>query len=1001
MILKNYFEDPRVTSVNAMDDRSYFVPFPENSEAAGKQREESESFCLLNGDWKFKYHENASQVDGDFILPEFEHEDGFDTIPVPSVWQCLGYDRHQYTNTKYPIPYDPPYVPFQNPCGAYITWFEIPEQKETLRQYLVFEGVDSCAYVWVNGAFVGFNKISHSTVEFDITDFVHAGRNKLAVAVLKWCDGTYLEDQDKLRMSGIFRDVYLLYRPQNHISDYFVSQEFSDGYQKAGLSVSAAFRQEPAETRFQLLDGGTVLAQGTAADGKIAAEIDSPVLWNAENPYLYTLVLSACGETIVEKVGFREVRVENGVVLLNGAPIKIKGANRHDSDPETGYVQSVGQMKRDLFLMKQHNINAVRTSHYPNSPLFLKMCDELGLYAVAEADMESHGGIDLYKAEQYEIGKLAVHPLFADAILRRVQRSVIRDKNRPCVLFWSLGNESGYGDNFVRAAQWVKQYDASRLLHYESSIYPYPNANNDISALDVMSRMYASTGEIREYFEQPRKKPFIQCEFCHAMGNGPGDLEDYFEQIYQYDGFVGGLVWEWCDHAVYAGKTPEGKKKFLYGGDFGDFPNEGNFCVDGLVSPDRVPGNGLREYKNVIRPVRMRASDPKEGTYVIRNCLDFTNLRDDVEIRWELTRNGEVVQTGALPEQDVPPHEEKRVDVAYCLPQDGRCLIRFLYLQKQDAPYAKALSELGFDQFELPVRGSFSAKAAPEEGGLEVSEDETTVRIDGEGFQYEFSKPEGVFTRLNFQAAELLEKPMEYNIWRAPTDNDRNIRLEWEKAGFDRTCVKVYRTEVRRTERGISVRCELSLTPVYLQPVLHVRAEYTVTPGGRLEVSLEGKKDDSMPSLPRFGVRLFLPERFDRLRYFGFGPQESYTDKHRASYLGLFESDVATQHVDYIKPQENGSHFGCEYLELAGPEAAVAVTADAPFSFNASPYTQEELTKKKHNFELEKAGCTVLCVDYKQNGIGSNSCGPELLKQYRFDETSFAFRFTVTPQNRP
>lgn len=485
----------------------------------------------MTGSWKFKLYESLAEVDPSFTKEIFACE-GFDKIDVPSVWQCKGYDRHQYTNTKYPIPYDPPYVPFKNPCGAYVRRFSIDKKNEGMRKYLNFEGVDSCAYVWINGMFVGFSKISHSTCEYDVTDFVRTGGNTLSVLVMKWCDGTYLEDQDKLRMSGIFRDVYILYRPQDHIRDYFVSQEFSPDLSKAKLRVRCEFLRENHDVEYTLFGNGKAVAFGTASHGKIEAEVREPVLWNAERPYLYTLEMKSCGEKICENIGFRKIEIKDGVFYINGTAVKLKGVNRHDSDPCTGYTQSVGQMLRDLSLMKRHNINAIRTSHYPNSPLFTRMCDKYGFYVIAEADVEAHGGVSEYKPKDYSIGNLAAAPLFSDAILRRVQRSVIRDKNRPCVVLWSLGNESGYGDNFVRAAKWVKGYDGSRPIHYESSIYPYPGANNDTSLIDVYSRMYASTGEADKYCGKPRKKPFIECEFCHAMGNGPGDLEDYFERIY-------------------------------------------------------------------------------------------------------------------------------------------------------------------------------------------------------------------------------------------------------------------------------------------------------------------------------------------------------------------------------------------------------------------------------------------------------------------------------------
>ena len=1002
MKVENYYEKPGITSVSAMPDRAYFVPFPENAAAAGKGREASDELQLLNGHWKFKLYGNIEEVDGAFTEESFNCE-GFDDIDVPSVWQCKGFDSHQYTNTQYPVPYDPPYVPFQNPCGAYVKKFIVSGEKAAAEKYLNFEGVDSCAYVWLNGKPVGFSKISHSTCEYDVTGYLRQGENTLCVLVMKWCDGTYLEDQDKLRMSGIFRDVYILYRPQNHIRDYFVSQSFAQDFGKAELSVVCSFLKEPCSVEYALKDGETTVACGSAPDGEIKIEVDKPELWNAERPYLYTLVLKSCGEVIYESVGFRQIDIKDGVFRVNGRPVKIKGVNRHDNDPVTGYTQSTGQMLRDLSLMKRHNINAVRTSHYPNSPLFTQMCDRYGFYVIAEADVEAHGGASQYKPKDYSIGNLAADPLFSDAILRRVQRCVIRDKNRPCVIMWSLGNESGYGDNFVRAGKWVKGYDKSRPLQYESSIYPYPGADNDTSVLDVYSRMYASVDEADEYCGKPVKKPFIECEVCHAMGNGPGDLEDYFERIYKYKSFMGGLVWEWCDQAVYDGETEDGRKRFLYGGDFGDFPNAGNFCVDGLVLPDRTPSLSLLEYKNVIRPMRMKMKDAVNGIFTAVNCLDFTNAKDFLNIRFEITRNGEKVSSAEAAVPDIAPHGEKDITLKYALPESGRCFIRFIYTLKYDSDFRKAGDELGFDQFELPVKGKFSLPGgggmrSGSDGTVGFTENGTSVTINGGCFKYEFSKVQGNLTKMEFCGSDVLKKPAEYNIWRAPIDNDMYIKKEWEDAGYDRAKVKVYGTNVLQADGAVSVAFSLSLTPLYIQPILHVKAEFSVNAQGKVSVSLSAEKDPEMPDLPRFGVRFFLDRGFGGVKYFGMGPYESYADKHRASYMGLFESDVKSQHVDYIRPQENGSHFGCEYAAVENTNVMLETVSEKPFSFNVSPYTQEELTGKKHNFELEESGYTVLCIDYRQNGIGSNSCGPKLIDKYRFSETRFKFRFSIAPR---
>ena len=1000
MKLPDYHIDPHKLHIGTQENRAYYVPFPASDNPQGKSRTASANFQLLNGDWDFRFYPNIPAVDQDFPALNFCGKD-YAPIPVPSVWQMQGYDRHQYTNVKFPIPFDPPYVPFDNPCGAYSTWFEVGAERAGMRKYLNLEGVDSCLYLWINGKFVGYNQVSHSTGEFDITDFVHEGRNKLAALVLKWCDGTYLEDQDKFRMSGIFCDVYLLYRPKNHIRDYFVHTDLSPDMQNAEITVDTEFSLTNAPVDYHLLDqSGQTIAEGCSDNGKINIGLAHPTLWNAEQPYLYTLTLSACGESIAERVGIREIHSEGGVVYLNGAKIKFKGVNRHDSDPVTGYTISKAQLMRDLTLMKAHNINAIRTSHYPNSPIFTQLCDEYGFYVVAEADLESHGAETLYGSGHNKISLLAKDPQFEEAMLDRVQRSVFRDKNRPCVVFWSPGNESGYGPNFIHACRWIKQYDPSRLLQYESSIYVDEGDSPDLSMLDVYSRMYASTDFIRdEYFAVAGRKPMIECEFSHAMGNGPGDLEDYFELIYRYDGFTGGFVWEWCDHAILSGRTPEGKERFLYGGDSGEFPHEGNFCVDGLVFPDRRPHIGLLEYKNVIRPVRLISQNIAERAFTFRNCLDFMNLKDYAEIHFEITRNGQCIQTGVLSDADIPPHESRTLRVPMELPEQGRCFIRFEYLQKRELPLTCAGHPLGFDQAELPVQGVFPVLTESENCGLTFTEDDIKIVVTGKRFRYVFAKALGLFDSLTYDNVPLITKPMEYNIWRAPIDNDRLIRHEWQKAGYDRVCVSVHTVTTEEKGGSLVISSELALVPIHIQPILQIHAEFTVSPSGEIVCTLDTKKDPIMPFLPRFGLRLFMPVKMDQVQYFGYGPNESYVDKHRSSYKGLFRSTVDGLHVDYISPQENGAHWNCEYLRIEDNSGdGLTVTAPA-FSFNASHYTQEELTEKRHNFELEPSGHTVLCVDYGQSGIGSNSCGPELINKYRIDDEEMHFSLKLQAES--
>lgn len=1015
MLVKNYFEDPKTLHVGTMEDRAYYIPYPRQTEALSGDRNTSKRFQLLNGEWSFKYFNSIYDMTEEFYLADCDLE-GFDKIPVPSVWQNHGYDRHQYTNVKYPFPYDPPYVLVENPCGAYVRQFEVAAGNEGMRKYINFEGVDSCYYLWINGVFVGYSQVSHSTSEFDITGFVKEGTNTIAVLVLKWCDGSYLEDQDKFRTSGIFRDVYIIYRPQEHIRDFFVKTELSDNYKKAVITVELEYldgKPVPADYVFLAADERTELGRGTVKGRNFRISLENPQLWNAEQPNLYTLVLNTAREAIAIKVGIREIKIIDGVVYLNGEKIKFRGVNRHDSNPVTGPAVTAEDMLKDLTLMKQHNINAIRTSHYPNAPVFTEFCDKYGFYVIAEADIETHGTTTIFGGDQdgKAFPMLAHDPDYEASILDRVKKNVIRDKNHACVVIWSLGNESGFGRNFESALRWVKGYDTSRLTHYESAHYTPDGYKCDFSNLDLFSCMYASIEYIKKYFEETKgDKPFIQCEYIHAMGNGPGDIEDYHDLIQKYDGFCGGFVWEWCDHAVYMGRTEDGRKKYYYGGDFGEFPHDGNFCMDGLVYPDRRVHTGLLEYKNVIRPLRLVKENPKEGKFTFRNMLDFVNTRDYLYISYSVAKNGEVIARGIIEDEsilNIKPHEEKVIYLTLDGINEGDCYIKFDYVQKMDLPFTGKGHVLGFDQVKLAVdrvglkedriQSLLGACDSPK-SGISFSETDRYIFISGVNFKYTYNKLAGAFERMVYDNNVLLERPMNYNIWRAPTDNDRNVRGKWEECGYDRALSRAYATRVSGEDSNIRIITELSVTAVYIQRVLDISTEWNVAGDGTISVNMQVEKNMETPFLPRFGLRLFLPQEVNSVEYFGFGPNESYADKRRASYIDKFTARVEDLHEDYIKPQENGSRWGCHYVKVCSDSGlGLLVVNDEPFGFNASYYTQEELTNKMHNYELEKSGSTVLCLDYAQSGIGSNSCGPELIEKYRLNAQRFHTTMLLKP----
>ena len=974
-MLPRYYEDPKTLRVGACPLRANYLP-------EGAQR-------LLNGEWSFLYYDSVEDVPQDIATLPLE---GAVPMPVPSVWQNHGFDRHNYLNCRYPFPFDPPYAPRENPCGVYRRAFAWDEAGR--RCYLCFDGVDSCFYVYLNGQFVGYAQVSHTTTEFDVTAFVQPGENTLTVAVVKWCDGTYLEDQDKLRMSGIFRDVYLLSRPMNHLWDLTVTAT-----PEGRIACEAAFTGEAAPLSCKLFaPDGQLLDEAQAQDGKLQFTVQSPRLWTAETPNLYTLELSSCGETIRQHTGLRRIEVRDGVILLNGSPLRIKGVNRHDSDPVRGYAVTREDVIRDMRLMKAHNVNAIRTSHYPNAPFFYDLADEYGFYVCAEADVEAHGVHNIYGPHDLaDYGRLARMPMFNEPILDRQRRNVIQHKNHPSVIIWSLGNESGNGENFADAARWVRSADPTRLIHYEGEYAHDPAYQVDLSLLDMKSTMYASVEAIDEYFADPaNKRPYILCEYCHAMGNGPGDLEAYWQCFDRHPGHAGGFIWEWCDHAVQDGVTPDGKPRFLYGGDFGDDPHDGNFCMDGLVLPDRRVSTSLLEAKNVYRPARcVRLTGDGRGV-TIRSTLDFAPLNECVGLRYTILQDGVATQTG---ECDLPPIPPRGVaDVALPLPEhpQGDCRLLLTYVRRSGTPLEVPGEEVGFDQLTLSEEKHVLAPLAS--GDVRVREDGKLLTVEGDGFTYTYDTALGAFSAMELGGKALLCRPMGFNIWRAPTDNDRELRLKWQAAGYDRARVRTYETAFDVKDGLAHIRTELSLATVCLQRTLTLSACWTVGADGSVDAAIDAVKCDRMPSLPRFGLRLFLPEAMDAARYLGYGPEESYCDRRQSCYRALFERPVCELAGPYIKPQESGSRFGCDFAEISGGGLCLRAESETPFSFNASPYTQEELTEKAHDFELEKSGCTVLCLDYKQNGIGSNSCGPALSKDFAFDETAFRFAIRLTPK---
>lgn len=1111
MTIPHYYENLHILHENTMPDRNYYIPAEKAYSTPLDARDHSDRVQFLNGTWKFRYYDSIYKLQDEFYSEGYDVS-GFDDIPVPSVWQMHGYDYHQYTNVRYPFAFDPPYVPKDNPCGAYVTDFIYDQNEDAPLAHLNFEGVDSCFYVWLNGRYVGYSQVSHSTSEFDITEFIRNGSNRLCVLVLKWCDGSYLEDQDKFRMSGIFRDVYILKRSEGAVYDYFIKTSCDDINDPTKAEVNIDFTAftgySCGEDRFSskpetgvdkdtdsnvdievtILDAEgricssgcvkrEICAQGdtnaaeiktTVSSSSITLSIDSPVLWNAERPFLYTVIIRCAGEVITDRIGIREITIENKIVYINGMPIKFHGVNRHDSDPVTGFTISREQIVRDMSLMKQHNVNAIRTSHYPNVPYFYELCDEYGFYVIDEADIEAHGPSELYYADNSWDNKaarwnepIADNPEFCESILDRVKRCVIRDKNRPCVVIWSMGNESAYGVTFEKALAWVKSYDKSRLTHYESAQYTDGKRKYDYSNLDLYSRMYPSISEMAEYIDGDGDKPYILCEYCHAMGNGPGDLEDYFQFFDSHETTCGGFVWEWCDHAIYKGKAANGKAMYAYGGDSGETIHDGNFCMDGLVYPDRRPHTGLLEFKNIHRPVRIANYDGANGILTLHNYLDFTDIRDYLTMSYEVTCDGQVVTSGNIDVPSVAPHGDGTVSLRLITEMQNlmqnlstingsdnsgsstaadcssiaerfndeacikdmiphRAFLRVIYKAAVDSAFIKEGDVLGFDEIELGSQDlnkaltSDTAQNLTEQdptaqdtisATLHILETDAEFVISGSGFKYTFDRNTGNFAGIAVDGQELLAAPCDKTIWRAPTDNDRNIKNEWFRAHYDMVSERTYDTSCIVKDGCAVITYTSCLSAPTVQPILRINAEWTVSAEGTITSRMHVTKNSEFPMLPRFGVRMILKKDMRNVNYIGMGPYESYVDKHHASWHGAFSASIDDMHEDYIMPQENGSHYDCSYVKIGSLREndiktdmsahSITATSAVPFSMNASPYTAEELTTAAHNYELPESGKSVLCIDYRQNGIGSNSCGPELDEKYRFDEDEWEFGFTM------
>lgn len=999
LLLNEYHEDISKLHVNMMERRSYYIPFIDTNEALNiKDRSKQKNFFSLNGEWKFNYFTSLQ------LIKEAENIDKINlstTMEVPSVWQVNGYDYNQYTNVKYPIPYNPPFVPKDNPCAIYQKEFDFNINPTKHDYHINFEGVDSCFYLWINGMFVGYSQISHSISEFDISSFLVNGKNKITVLALKWCDGTYFEDQDKFRMSGIFRDVYILTRAKSRIIDYKINPKIDISLKKGILDIDILSVIGNPNIKYTLINpNNNIISMGSIKNNNLQIDIENVELWNAESPKLYTLLIETENEVIKERIGMREVKIENSILKINNVPVKLKGVNHHDFSPTKGYVVNLDDLILDLKLMKENNINSIRTSHYPKSPIFYELCDEFGFYIMNEADIETHGVVELYGAgylDNYNL--IADDKTYENVIVDRIDSSIVPFKNRSCIFMWSLGNESGFGVNFEIGAKYAKDLDSTRPIHYEGAYYASKNKKNDFSNLDVISRMYPSLEEIEDYFKNGIDKPLILCEYAHAMGNGPGGLIEYDNLIQKHDKFAGAYVWEWCDHAIFIKENEYGKKLYGYGGDFGEENHDGNFCVDGLVYPDRTPHTGLLEYKNINRPIRALEFDQANKKVKLKNMLDFANANEFIDVTYKVCIDGEIISSNELILDSLNPKEEKWFNLNLSKLPKEFITILFEYSLKTSTFLCKKGTILGHDQFIIQnevkniksVNDLIKIKNTDEK--FYVEETLNKIKIANSNFNYIFNKNTGSFEFIESLGEVFIDTPMKFVIWRAPTDNDRKIKLQWIEAGFNQITTHVYKTEIKELPNKLEIISLLTLIPPYREKVADIKVKYTIYSPGLINCNVEVNKNMKTPYLPRFGMELKLNKSYENVSYFGFGPYENYIDKNSSCYLGRFNSEVSKMHEDYIKPQENGSHHFCREVSINNNSGKIYVLSENDFAFNASHFSTNQLTNTNHNFDLKEEDFTYLIVDYKQSGIGSNSCGPDLPEEYRLNKGEFSYNF--------
>ena len=987
----NDWENPQIVGRGRLAPRAYFIPHPDETSARMGDPAASARYQLLNGQWQFHIAPTVTEAPADFYREDFDTT-GWANIAVPGNWQLLGFGKPHYTNVDFPFPVDPPRVPTENPTGSYRRDFTIRDDWAGQRIHLRFEGVESFFQVWVNGHEVGLSKGSRLPAEFDITEFARPGRNVLAVRVLQWSDASYLEDQDMWWLSGIFRDVYLLARPATHIADIRIHAP-ADG--KLKVHTTLAGKTDGYRVTTKLLDhtGRVVKPQ-------------PPRLWSAEDPYLYTLLVALTDaqgrviEVVPQRVGFRQIEIRGDRFLVNGVAIKLKGVNRHEIHPDLGRAVPVETMVRDVVLMKQHNINAVRTSHYPNDPRFYDLCDQYGLYVIDECDLETHG---FCKIKDWR-GNPTEDPAWERACVDRLERMIARDIHHPCIILWSLGNESHFGCNHLAMAQRARELDPTRPIHYEGDY--------GLQTADVYSAMYphvdhvkiiggGTEAEIQAALKPSgtgyASKPFVLCEYAHAMGNGPGGLTEYWEDaIYQHDRLMGGFIWEWVDHGLRQ-RTPAGQEYFAYGGDFGDVPHDGNFVCDGLVFPNRQPSPGLTEYKKVIEPVKVAAVDLRAGKFRLTNRYDFLGL-DHLRLSWSIVaHDGALLQTGTAKLPTVPARKTKDFTLPFSWPKQP-ALLNLQFTLATATAWAATGHEVAWAQFDLPV--PVKPATPPPPRPLAVTQTAHETRIRGDDFELRFDNVRAVIAAWLHAGVPLLHTGPRLHFWRATTDNDRawDKAAAWHNAGLHRLQHRVDEVVVEQHRADVvQIIARVRIGAPVIDVGFVCDYTYTITGAGEVLIETHGVPVGALPpTLPRIGLQLTLPTTLNRVSWYGRGPGESYRDTKQAQRFGLWRATVDELYTPYIFPQENGNRTDVSWVALADAHGHGLLAAGAP-NFSAHRYSTMDFENARHTTDLVPRDFITLNLDHQHNGIGTASCGPGPWEQQLLKPAEFRFQIRLRP----